>query len=469
MYPLGTMSIWKPNLKNYRPPLYQAIAESIRDAIENGDLQPGVKLPTHRFLADEIGVTIGTVARGYNLASSWGLISGEVGRGTIVSDSDNLYPHVPLNLNGSYIDMGVLQPTPTTDPELRNHAYEDTLKTVGQRWKNRAFQGYPPEFGHSLHREAGASWISRRGLQASGEEVLLTAGAQEAFLLLLSTYTDPGDSILVEENTHVSMKFLGNFLNLKMIGIPLDDQGLKPQALDNAAKQNNAQILFLTPTLQSPTTAIMSAERRQEIVDIACRNNLFIIENDPFSEFIDNAPAPIAHYAPEQTAYVTTLSYLGSPEIRIGYMKIFKKKIPELQAAKRALTIAGSLISAEIATHWINTGILERLVLWQTKEIQARASSIHKILKGFDYQYFPNGQFLWLKLPAPWRATDFTIAANERNVMVLEAERFVVGRGAAPHAIRISITSAQNKELFKEGLQIIKDLMKSPDKVNPLF
>jgi DNA-binding transcriptional MocR family regulator len=419
-------------------------------------------------MADELGVTIGTVARGYNLAAEWGLVSGEVGRGSIVKHPDSIYPHVPLKLNGTYIDMGVLQPTPTTDPELRNQAYEDTLKSVGQRWKNRAFQGYPPEFGHSIHREAGASWIRRRGMPASADEVLLTAGSQEAFLLLLSTYTNPGDSILVEENTHVSMKFLGNFLNLKMIGIPLDDQGLIPQALNKAAKQSNAQILFLTPTLQSPTTAIMSAERRQEIVDIASRNNLFLIENDPFSEFVDNAPAPIAHYAPEQTAYVTTLSYLGSPEIRIGYMKIFQKKIPELQAAKRALAIAGSLLSAEIATHWINTGILERMLRWQIKEIQARAGSIHEILKGFDYQYFPNGLFLWLKLPAPWRATDFTIAANERNVMVLEADRFVIGRGAAPHAVRVAITPAQNRVLFKEGLKILSELMNSPAKANPL-
>ena len=99
-------------------------------------------------MADELDVTIGTVARGYNLAAEWGLVSGEVGRGSIIKHPDRFYPHVPLKLNGAFIDMGVLQPTPTTDPELRKQAYEDTLKIVGQRWKNRASQGYPPEFGH---------------------------------------------------------------------------------------------------------------------------------------------------------------------------------------------------------------------------------------------------------------------------------------------------------------------------------
>lgn len=462
------MSIWKPDLKATPQPLYRAIAESIRDAVEAGTLKPGDRLLPHRIMADELGVTIGTVAHGYQLAAEWGLVSGEVGRGSIIKHSDSLYPYIPIDLNGAYINMGILKPTPTTDPELRKHAYEDTLKIVGERWKNRAFHGYPPEIGLSHHREAGANWIKRRGIQASNEEVLLTAGSQEAFHLLLSAYTNPGDSILIEESTHISVKDLGNFLNLRMIGIPLDDEGIIPSALDNAAKQTNAQILFLTPTLQSPTTGIMGPERRQKIVDIATRNNLFIVENDPFSEFVDQAPLPIAHYAPDRTAYVTTLSYLGSPEIRMGFMRIANRKVPELQAAKRVLAIAGSLLSAEIATHWINNGILERLVLWQKEEIRTRAQSMHKILRDFDYQYSPDGLFIWLMLPEPWRASDFIMAANERNVMVLGAERFVIGRGAAPHAIRISITSTQNRELFIEGLKILSDLMNSPAKANPL-
>ena len=88
------MSIWKPNLNNYKAPLYKAIAESIRDAIENGELKPGDKLPTHRLMADELKVTIGTVARGYNLASSWGFVSGEVGRGTTFSISLPVERHI---------------------------------------------------------------------------------------------------------------------------------------------------------------------------------------------------------------------------------------------------------------------------------------------------------------------------------------------------------------------------------------
>jgi len=273
---------------------------------------------------------------------------------------------------------------------------------------------------------------------------------------------------LVEEYTTFALKNLGNYLGLNMVGVAIDDQGIVPEYLDEVAKRTKAQILFLTPTYNSPTTATMSSERRKEIVEISQRHNLFIIENDPYAEFVDNAPRPIAFYAPERTAYVTTLSLIGPPEIRIGYLKIPQKNLPELQAAKRALSIASPLITAEIATHWINMGILEQLFRWQLGEVLARAQSTFEILKGYDYRYFLNGQFLWFLLPEPWRATDFANAAKDRNVMVIEADRFAIGRDLALHAVRISLTSARSKDLMEKGLRIIVDLIKNPAKKSPL-
>lgn len=462
------MSKWNPNRKDLKSPLYQSIAESIRDAIEINELKPKDHLPPHRILADQLGVTVGTVARGYNLAASWGLVSGEVGRGTIVLSPEGKYTHVPLHLNSSYFDLGVLKPTPPTDPVLRKIAYEDTLKNIGQRWKNQSFIGFPPEFGLAHYRKAGASWIARLGIEANDDEVLLTAGGQEAIHLLLSTLTKPGDPILVEECTHISLKALGNILNLRMIGISMDDQGIVPRSLQAISKQSHAQVLFVTPTLNSPTTAIMSQHRREKIVDIARQNNLFIIENGIFSDFVTDAPSPIAAISPQQTAYVASLSYCGSPEIRVGYLKTQKKNIPKLQATKRALAVSGSMISAEIATHWINSGKLEKLIRWQLREIRSRTEIAAGILDGLDYHYSPGGMFMWLNLPEPWRATDFAKAARDRNVMVMESERFVIGRGAAPHAVRISLTSAHTRELLSEGLKIIVDLVDSPSKFNPL-
>ena len=462
------MSIWNQSIKDKKLPLYQSIATTIRDGIQNGDLKPGDHLPPHRNLADQIGVTVGTVARGYNLAASWGLVSGEVGRGTVVSLPDHDYGHVPLDICKSYFDFGILKPTSTNDFVLRKLAFEDTLLEIGQRWKNKSFIGFPPEFGLIQYRKAGADWISRLGISADENEVLLTAGGQEAFHLLLMTLTNPGDPLLVEEFTHISFKELGKFLNLKMIGIPMDDQGIMPNALQDIAQQSKARVLFVTSTNNSPTTATMSRKRREQIIDIALKNNLFIIENGVFSNFIANPPPPIAALCPDHTAYVTSLSFCASPEIRVGYLKISKKNIPRLKAAKRALAISHSMIAAEVATHWIRSGILEDLIQWQLEEIKSRAKIADEILSGQDFRYSPCGIFLWMHLPEPWRVIDFTNAAKKRNIMIMESERFVIGRGVAPHAIRISLTSAQTRKLFIEGLKLIVDLVKSPSLTSSL-
>lgn len=462
------MLIWDSKIKNLKLPLYQSIAETIRNGIQSGDLKPGERLPPHRELANQIGVTVGTVARGYNLAASWGLVYGEVGKGTIVASPESNYTHVPLNLKDSFFDLGIIKPTSTTDASLRKLAYEDTLKKIGLRWKNKAFVGFPPEFGLSQYRDAGVSWLTQLGIEASREEVLVTAGAQEAIHLLLTNLTDPGDPILVEELTHISFKELAGILNLKMIGIPMDDQGILPDSLRAASDQSKARVLFLTPTYNSPTTAIMGRQRREQLIDLAIKKNLFIIENGVFSNFVANPPSPIAALCPEQTAYVASLSFCAAPEIRIGYLKTMKKNIPKLKATKRALAVSGSMISAEIATHWINSGILDQLIEWQAREISARAELADGILKGLDYCYSAGGLFIWLYLPEPWRVTDFTKAANDRNTIAMESERFVIGRGAAPHAIRISLTSTQSRELLVEGLKIIVDLINSPSKFNPL-
>lgn len=453
------MSIWDKNIKENKSSLYQTIARNIQNGIQKGDLKPGDQLPPHRELADKIGVTVGTVARGYSLAASWGLISGEIGRGTIVSSPERNNPHLPLNISSSYCDLGILKPTATSDSVLRKIAYEDTLKKIGTQWKNRAFTVFPPEFGLAQYREAGASWISRLGIEADENDVLVTGGAQEAFHLLLSTLTTPGEAVLVEELTHISLKALGNILGLKMIGIKMDDQGIIPNALQAVVRQSKARVLFVTPTYNSPTTAIMDQNRREQIIDIALKNDLFIIENGIFSDFVIDPPHPIVTICPKQSAYVASFSFCASPEIRVGFLKASRKHIPKLRLAKRAFAISGSMISAEIASHWIKSGILKDLMDWQTAEIRDRTKIAAKILHGLDFCYAPNGIFLWLTLPEPWRSTDFARAARERNTIVMESERFIIGRERAAHAVRISLTSAQTKESFIEGLKTIADLL----------
>src|SRR5688572_22412732 len=106
-----TMTIWAPDLARRRGPVYLAIAQALADDAEGGRLRPGTRLPTHRDLADHLGVTVGTVTRAYAEAARRGVISGEVGRGTFVRASTPalvapLAPAAP----GGLIDLGTNLP-----------------------------------------------------------------------------------------------------------------------------------------------------------------------------------------------------------------------------------------------------------------------------------------------------------------------------------------------------------------------
>ena len=98
------MSLWIPDIQKSDSTLYRAIAKSIQHAIKTGALKPGDRLLPHRQMSEKLNVTVGTVARGYNLASSWGIISSKVGRGTIVGQYQDADKNIPLQLNGSQIN-----------------------------------------------------------------------------------------------------------------------------------------------------------------------------------------------------------------------------------------------------------------------------------------------------------------------------------------------------------------------------
>ena len=157
-----TMTIWAPEMTERPGPRYLAIADAIADDLSGGRLAPGARLPTHRDLADRLGVTVGTVSRGYAEAARRGLLSGEVGRGTFVRHLPDLA--VP-SASDAFVDLSLNYP-PAPAGETQRNALQATLQLLAGRSDVGALLGYPSEGGLATHREAGAAWIAESGLAA---------------------------------------------------------------------------------------------------------------------------------------------------------------------------------------------------------------------------------------------------------------------------------------------------------------
>src|SRR6266545_7156005 len=170
------MTMWTPDLRQRSGPRYLAIAEALAEDAGGGRLRPGTRLPTHRDLADRLGVTVGTITRAYAEATRRGLVTGEVGRGTFVRARARPAA-MAEGPEAGLIDLSAnLPPAAAVKQEAATLAR--TLAALARRKDLGRLLAYPPEGGAREHRAAGAEWIRRGGFATTVERVLVTSGSQ---------------------------------------------------------------------------------------------------------------------------------------------------------------------------------------------------------------------------------------------------------------------------------------------------
>ncbi|MSO77308.1 MAG: PLP-dependent aminotransferase family protein [Alphaproteobacteria bacterium] len=447
---------WTPDLTERSGPRYVAIAEAIGDAIESKELPAGTRLPTHRELAWRLGVTVGTVSRAYGEAERRGLIVGEVGRGTFVR-ADRRYsrPFRSLDPEPSLIDMS--HNHPVRSPEM-TAAIGHAVMTVARAADFGGLLDYHPYADIERHRAAGAAWLTSAGLPSAPERVIVTNGAQHAMWTVLSAVAQPGDTLLAETLTYPGIKAVTASLGLRLKGVAMDSEGVLPDAFAAACGGGGVKALYLVPTLQNPTTRIMSLERRLAIAAVAEAHNVVLVEDDVCGYLVDGPP-PIAALAPEQAVYITSLSKSVAPGLRIGYALAPGRLGRPLASALRATTLMATPLAAAVAAALIESGEAERIAAAQRLEAAARQAIMRRHLAPHVGGSHPEAYHVWLPLPAEWRAEDFAEAARARGVGVGPAPLFAVGRGDAVDGVRICIGQPADRGLLEHALAVVAELL----------
>jgi DNA-binding transcriptional MocR family regulator len=448
-----TVTIWTPVLEGRKGPRYLAIVQAIAEDLARGALQGGQRLPTHRELAERLGVTVGTISRAYSEAARRGLITGEVGRGTFVRDSADRHGEGLIDLSQNH------PPDPVAQPQRA--ALLGTLAELMSRGELGRSLDYPAAGGNPDDRAAGAEWIARAGVIAGAEEVLLCTGSQHGLTVVLATLLGPGDLLLAEELTYAGLKPVAGLLHFDLQGLPIDREGLLPDALAEACRRGGAKALYLIPTLHNPTTALMPESRRFEIVAIAREYGLAIVEDDVHGLLPEARPRPIAALAPERTYYLTSTSKTLAPGLRIAYVKAPPAMVGRLAGSLRATTWAITPLTAAIASAWIRDGTADALVEARRAEARARQALARERLAHACCDAHPEAYYLWLRLSEPWRGDDFVAEARGRGVALTGADAFAVGRGPAPHALRLCTGAARSREALCRGLDVVAELLRS--------
>lgn len=401
---------WTPVLADDANTVSGRLLAALRRDIDEGRLAPGTKLPPHRDLAHRLGIGIGTVTSVYGEAARQGLLTATVGRGSFVADT--------LPKAGSA--DGLIELSRNLPPlSFVQRRFGPALARLSKRGDLSQLIDYAPPAGHEAHRRTAAHWLRRvSGLRdARADRLVITAGGQQAMSLALDILCRPGDTIMTEAATYFGVRSIAQESGYRTLGLAMDAQGLWPEAFDRAASAG-ARILYTLPTLQNPTGRIMGDSRRAEIVAIARRHGVWIVEDDLYSAFATgNAPPPLAAYAPERCFYINGTSKALAPGLRTGFLIVpDDDHLDRVLRRIRAQVYAPPGIGALIGSQWMEDGTADDIVAEIHEEILARGKlAMEKLGAALSPPGDPRCPHLWLPM-AELEAERFAARAMRAGV-----------------------------------------------------
>lgn len=451
------MTNWTPSLEKAAGPRYLAIAEALARDIGAGRLKAGDRLPTHRDLAWHLGVTVGTVSRAYAEAERRGLTSGEVGRGTFVNVpamTDQL--HRWHDAPPGTIHLRSAPPMPCPEEA----AIAEVMARVAASPRAMEMMSYQPQRGLPEHREAGALWISRPGYTVDADQITVSSGAHHGVMVVLAAVTRPGDHIVSDSLTYPGIRSLARLLGLRLDGLERDADGPLPDAFEEACRTHDVKAIYLCPNQHNPTSLTMPEQRRRELAEIARRHEVAVIEDDTFGFLDGEEPAPIAAHVPELGFYIAGVSKTVSPGLRNGYVVAPERALTRVSSAVHSSCWMACPLTAEIAAELIRSGVARQVAAGRKREAAARSALAREAFAGADFDCSPGANFLWLRLPEPWRSSEFAAEAERRSVLVTPSDPFMVGRRESAPAVRVCFGPPRDRDELRRGLGILADQLR---------
>lgn len=466
------MKNWHPDLSRSSNPLYMAIADVIEMDLRGGQLAPGDKLPPHRVLARRLAVDVTTVARGYLEAQKRGLVQSHVGRGTFVTGQVDgarnfVAEAVPDARRAAALDLSMNMPPEPDDPDLVARMRAGLSAVAADLVPLLRYQGFG---GAAMDKEAAALWLGRRGLDAPQERIFVTPGAHPALLAIFGTLGRPGDTMLAEAITYPGMRSIAAQLRQRLVGLPMDEAGILPDAFAAACALEKPKALYLNPTLHNPLTLTVPEARRREIAAVARRHGVPIVEDDAYGFIPERGPLPFAALAPELTWHVGGLSKCIGAGLRLAYVVApdDSRALWSFAGAMRAGNVMASPLTTALASRWIGDGTADAMLHFLRTEAAARQALVAGLLPGGSYRADPLSFNIWLPLPHGWTRSTFSAYMRSSGLGVVASDAFAVD-GAPPEAVRVCLGGPMDRPHLLAALEFMAHALEGPPEMAGSF
>ena len=445
------MTDWLPDLTRSDKPRYIAIADLIAEDVRSGRLSAGDRLPPQRKLASQLAIDFTTVARGYVEAQRRGLIESRVGQGTFVRGAMR-NAAMDGEARENIVDLSMNLPPEPSDPDLIGRMRDGCAEVARDLVFLLRYQGFG---GTHADKDAASAWLGRRALVPKQERVFVVPGAHPAITGILSLLAKPGETVLCEAITYPGVRSIAAQLGLELVGLPMDRDGIDPDAMAHACETRAPKAIYLNPTLQNPTTLTIPEERRAAIVAVARRYRLPIVEDDAYGFIPTHGVHPLAAMAPDLTWHIAGLAKCIGAGLRAAYVVVPDAKSGwPFSAALRAANVMASPFTVALATRWIEDGTADMILRFIRTETAARQKMVASILPIGSYRADPLSFNLWLPLPEPWTRSAFVGHMRATRIGIVASDAFVVAGEPGEH-VRVCLGGPLSRDRVRSAIEFM--------------
>jgi DNA-binding transcriptional MocR family regulator len=431
-------------------PLYRRIVELIERGVIRGVLTPGFRLPPERDLAGALGVSRATVVAAYRELETKGLVRGYVGRGTFVSATSD--GSAPFAWRGK-ISAAAIRTTDSTLRDLVRHAADPTIVSLAAgepaldlfptapfraavddvlTSHGTAAWGHAPTEGQGRFRET----LARRFGGEPGT-ILVIAGAQQGLDLLARCLIDRGDAVIVDRPG-----YLGALQSFRSAGARLfgwDFARADIDELEDLLLRYRPKLIYTNPTFQNPTGITLPIRARRELIELAKRYRVPIVEDETYCELsLGSAPPPsLNELDADRTVVirVNSFSKVLAPGLRLGWIGAARPIIDQLALMKQQVDPHTQNLIQLVVSRLIEDGNFDRHLTVLRCEHRRRRDALVKALQkhtptgALRFSVPEGGLFLWCRLAGNVSARDVQERALRESVFIVTGEPFYVDGG----------------------------------------
>lgn len=438
-------------------PLHRQIEASLRAGIRSGRLRLGTALPPTRTLAADLGVSRGVVVEAYQQLTAEGYLTSRSGGYTQVAVDPQTTPRDtsrPAAARAPRVDFGYGRADVAGFPRA---AWLRSYRKVLVDAPNERF-GYPSGRGVPELRVALADYLNRvRGTTATPENVVICTGYAQGVTLLIQTLARAGAKVLAVEDPSADddARPAAVDAGLDVIGVPVDDNGLRIDALD----QVHADALVLTPSHQWPTGGVLPAASRAAVLAWASRRNAVVVEDDYDAEYrYDRTPiGAMQGLAPDQVVYAGSASKTMAPALRLGWLVVPNHLVDAVAEAKITADRGSSVLDQLAFAEFLSRGEFDRHLRRMRPQYRRRRDALLAALRTRLPDFEPTGVAAGLHL-VTWLPPDL----DEAAVVAAAAERGLGVGGVAPYHLTpdqrgglIFGYATLNERAIAEGIDIL--------------